>query len=190
MQIGILIEDLFDDREFIYPYYRVQEAGYEPLVIGPEGKSYTSKLGLEVEADAAAAEVKADELSGLIIPGGYAPDRMRRYPAMLSVVRTVDGAKLPLGSICHAGWVLISAKVVKGRRLTGHPSTRDDLENAGALYDEDRIVTDGHLVTAQHYLDLPLFMKTYLGVVEAWQQSPGALAGGAPASRGEGTLEV
>jgi protease I len=165
MHIGIFTEDHFDDREFIYPYYRVQEAGFEPLVIGPEVKAYRSKEGLEVEAEAAAAEVKADELAGLIVPGGYAPDRMRRHPAMLEIVRTVDAAKRPLGSICHAGWVLISARVVKGRRLTGHPSTRDDLENAGAHYHEDRIVTDGNLVTAQHYRDLPGFMAAYLEVL-------------------------
>lgn len=165
MHIGIFTEDHVDDREFIYPYYRVQEAGFEPLVIGPERKLYRSKAGLEIEAEAAAEEVKADELAGLIVPGGYAPDRMRRHPAMLEIVRAVDQAKRPLGSICHAGWVLISARVVAGRRLTGHPSTRDDLTNAGAHYQENRVVTDGHLVTAQHYQDLPGFMAAYLEVL-------------------------
>lgn len=165
MHIGILLEDHVDDREFIYPFYRVQEAGFEPLVIGPEAKSYRSKGGLPFSADVAADTVKADELAGLIVPGGYAPDRMRRFAAMLDVVRAVDAAQQPLGSICHAGWVLISARVVADRRLTGHPSTRDDLENAGARFLEDRVVTDGHLVTAQHYRDLPGFMAAYLEVL-------------------------
>lgn len=166
MHIAILIEDHVDDREFIYPFYRVQEAGYTPLVVGPESKAYRSKGGLEMTAEAAAQDVKPDELYGLIVPGGYAPDRMRRHPPLLEVVRAVDEAGLPLGAICHASWVLISARVVKGRRLTGHPSTRDDLENAGARYEEDRVVTDGHLVTAQHYDDLPGFMAAYLEVLD------------------------
>jgi protease I len=165
MTIGMLIEDHVDDREFIYPYYRLQEAGFSPLVIGPDSKDYRSKAGISFKAEIAAENVKADELAGLIIPGGYAPDRMRRHQAMVEVVQAVDKANLPLGSICHAGWMIISAKVVRGRRLTGHMSTRDDLTNAGAIYLEDRVVVDGNLVTAQHYLDLPGFMKAFLEVL-------------------------
>jgi protease I len=160
--IGIFIEDHFDEQEFIYPYYRVQEAGFTPLVIGPERTSYRGKTGFSWDADAAAGDVDASDLAGLIVPGGYAPDRMRRHEAMLELVRAIDEAGRPLGSICHASWVIISARVVKGRRLTGHPSTRDDLENAGAEYSEDRVVVDRNLVTAQHYRDLPGFTKAFL----------------------------
>lgn len=164
MQLGIFIEDIFDEQEFIYPYYRVQEAGFTPLVIGPEAKPYRSKVGFEVVAEAAASEVSANALAGLIVPGGYAPDRIRRHPAMLALVRDIDEARKPLGAICHASWVIISAKVVKGRRVTGHPSTRDDLENAGAVYLTDRVVVDGNLVTAQHYRDLAGFMAAFLAL--------------------------
>ena len=161
--IGILIEDTFDEQEFIYPYYRVQEAGMEVVVIGPEaGEPYVSKAGFSYEADKGIAEVGEADLAGLIIPGGFAPDRMRRHKAMLELVKAVDDAGKPLGAICHAGWVLISAGVAKGRTLTGFSSTRDDLVNAGADYREDRVVVDKNLVTAQHYKDLPGFMAAYL----------------------------
>lgn len=160
--IALLLEDHFDEQEFIYPYYRVQEAGFKPLVIAPEVKTYAGKTAFTFAADAAAVDVDADQLAGVIVPGGYAPDRVRRYPAMLDIVHSLNEAGKPVGSICHASWVIISAKIVSGRMLTGHPSTRDDLENAGAHYSTERVVVDGNLVTGQHYRDLPMFMKAFL----------------------------
>jgi protease I len=165
--IGLLIEDVFDEQEFIYPYYRLQEAGFQVTVIGPEASApYTSKAGFTFKSDQAADTVKAENLSGLVIPGGFAPDRMRRHAAMLKLVKDIDDTGKPLGAICHAGWVLISAGVVKGRRLTGFMSTKDDLINAGASYLDERVVTDGNLVTAQHYKDLPGFMAAYLELLD------------------------
>lgn len=160
--VGILLEDYFDEREVVYPYYRVQEAGFHPLVIGPKPGPYHGKTPFTFEATVAAGEVKAEDLAGLIVPGGFAPDRIRRSKAMLSLIREIDQAKKPLGAICHAGWALISAGVVRGRRLTGFSSIREDLENAGAIYLEDRVVIEGHLVTAQHADDLPGFMQGFL----------------------------
>ena len=171
MKIAILIEEHFDEQEFIYPYYRVQECGYEAVVVGPETKTYHSKVSFGQQADVRADEVDPDDFAGLIVPGGYAPDRMRRHKTMLELVRAVNSAQKPLGSICHASWVIISAKVVAGRRLTGHPSTRDDLENAGAIYLEDRVVVDENLVTAQHYIDLPAFTKTFVDLVMSPRRS-------------------
>lgn len=162
MRIGIFIEDLFDEQEFIYPLYRVQEAGFEALVIGPEVRKYHAKDGFGRKSDKAAEQVKAKDLAGLIIPGGYAPDKMRRYPSMLQLVQTLNADNKPIGSICHASWVIISANIVRGRKVTGHPSTRDDLVNAGAHYSEERVVVDNNLITAQHYLDLPGFMQAFL----------------------------
>lgn len=162
MKVGILIEDLFDEREFIYPYYRVQESNLEPVVIGPETRSYKSKSGWLARADAAAAEVKAADLAGLVIPGGYAPDRLRRSQAVLELVRAIDAAGRPLAAICHAGWVLISAGVVRGRRLTGYRSIKDDLTNAGALYLDESVVIDGHLITSRGPADLPVWMKAFV----------------------------
>ncbi|AYY15576.1 type 1 glutamine amidotransferase [Actinobacteria bacterium YIM 96077] len=165
-QIGILIADLFDEQEFIYPFYRVQEAGFAVTVIGSHAEhTYRSKAGFPKTSDAAAVGFEAATLDGLIVPGGFAPDYMRRDGAMLSLVAAVDDAAKPLGAICHAGWVLISAGVAKGRQLTGYSSTRDDLVNAGASYSDERVVTDGNLVTAQHYVDLPGFTAAFLGLV-------------------------
>jgi protease I len=160
--IALLLEDHFDEQEFIYPYYRVQEAGFKPLVVALEAKTYAGKTGFTFAADAAAADVDTSQLAAVIVPGGYAPDRVRRYPKMLKIVQDVNEAGRPVGSICHASWVIISAKIVAGRMLTGHPSTRDDLENAGAHYSTERVVVDSNLVTAQHYRDLPMFMKAFL----------------------------
>ncbi|MBI5812778.1 MAG: type 1 glutamine amidotransferase domain-containing protein [Deinococcota bacterium] len=160
--IGILLEDYFDEREVVYPYYRVQEAGFQPLVIGPKPGLYHGKTPFTFEATVAASAVKAGDLAGLIVPGGFAPDRIRRSEAMVQLIREIDRAQKPLGAICHAGWALISAGVVRGRRLTGFSSIRIDLENAGALYQEERVVIEGHLVTAQHADDLPAFMQAFL----------------------------
>ncbi|WP_018111023.1 type 1 glutamine amidotransferase domain-containing protein [Thermus igniterrae] len=162
-RMGILLADLFDEREFIYPYYRVEEAGYAPVVIGPEAREYRGKSGLAWRAEVAARE--APELQGLLIPGGFAPDYLRRSPEVLSLVRRVAEEGRPLGAICHAGWVLVSAGLVRGRRVTGFSSIRDDLLNAGGLYQEEGVVVDGNLVTAQGPKDLPAFMRAFLGLL-------------------------
>ncbi len=167
-KIGILIEDYFDEREVIYPYYRVMEAGFEPVVIGPRVGSYHGKTNFTFEAKVSATEVSAEDFEGLIIPGGFAPDRIRRFKAMTDLVAEINQAKKPLGAICHAGWVLISAGVAKDRTMTGFSSIREDLENAGAIYLEDqRVVVDGNLVTAQHADDSPAFMVEFVKLLGA-----------------------
>ena len=162
-RIGILLADLFDEREFIYPYYRVLEAGHRAVVVGPEAREYRGKSGLAWKAEGSAQE--ALPLDGLLIPGGFAPDYLRRSPEVLALVRNLDAQRRPLGAICHAGWVLISAKVVKGRKVTGFASIREDLENAGGLYQEAGVVVEGHLVTAQGPKDLPQFMGAFLSLL-------------------------
>lgn len=158
-RVGILLADLFDEREFLYPYYRVQEAGYTPVVIGPEAREYRAKSGFSWKAEVDAREAPA--LAGLLIPGGFAPDYLRRSPKVLALVRRVAEEGRPLGAICHAGWVLISAGLVRGRRVTGFSSIRDDLENAGGLYQEAGVVVEGNLVTAQGPKDLPGFVLAF-----------------------------
>ncbi len=165
MKVGILLEELFDEREFIYPYYRVQESGLEPLVIGPESRAYKAKSGWLARASAAAHEIKASELAGLLIPGGYAPDRLRRSEDVLDLVRAVDADKKPLAAICHAGWVLISAGVIRGRRLTGYHSIKDDLINAGADYVDEPLVVSGNLVTSRGPADLPVWVRAFVEAV-------------------------
>lgn len=159
-RIGILLADLFDEREFLYPYYRVQEAGYAPVVIGPEAREYRAKSGFAWRAEVGAKE--APQVVGLLIPGGFAPDYLRRSPEVLALVRRVAEEGKPIGAICHAGWVLVSAGLLRGRRVTGFFSIRDDLVNAGGLYQEAGVVVDGNLVTAQGPKDLPGFVRAFL----------------------------
>ncbi len=166
MKVGILLEELFDEREFIYPFYRVQEDGLEPVVIGPESRAYKAKSGWMARAGVAAHEVDADDLAGLLIPGGYAPDRLRRSEAVLALVRAIDEAEKPLAAICHAGWVLISAGVVRGRRLTGYFSIKDDLTNAGAAYVDEPLVTSENLITSRGPADLPVWARAFVEAVK------------------------
>ena len=162
MKVAILVENLFDEREFVYPYYRLQEEGYDVVVLAPRSGTYKGKSGLEVKADAAIGDVSPDDFMGLVIPGGYAPDRLRRYPEVLDFVRRINEAGKPIAAICHAGWVLISAGILKGRRVTGFFAIKDDLVNAGAIYEDAPVVVDGNLITSRHPGDLKVWMKEYI----------------------------
>lgn len=162
----ILVEDLFNIFEFWYPYYRLKEAGMGVTVVGPEkGKIYTGKPATEIKTDMDAASVKTDNFQGLVIPGGYAPDRMRRYPAMVNIVKQMDVAGKPIAAICHAGWMLVSAGVLKGRNVTSYMAIRDDMVNAGALWEDSAVVTHKNLVTSRTPDDLPVFMKAFLSAM-------------------------
>jgi protease I len=161
-KIGILIADLYNEFEVIYPLYRVKEAGYEAVLIGPEVKEYHSKVGLLLKADRAAKEVQPEELEGIVVPGGFAPDFLRRDQATLDLVKKIYDSGKPVASICHGGWVLISAGIVRGKRLTGFMAIKDDLINAGGQYFDEPVVVDRNLVTSRRPEDLPFFMKAFL----------------------------
>lgn len=165
MTIGILVEDQFDERELLYPLYRVQEAGYVPLLIGPDARTYHGKYGLPASAGSPASRIDAHELAGLVVPGGYAPDRLRRHRDVLELVRAADAAGKPIAAICHAGWVLISAGIVAGRRVTGFVSIHDDLRNAGAEVVDEPVVVDGNLITGRGPDDLAAWMATFVAAV-------------------------
>ncbi len=158
-KVAVLIEDNFNEFELIYPYYRLKEAGYDSVLIGPEKRAYHSKAGLVMESEAAISEISFDEFYGVIIPGGYAPDRLRRNQRILDFVRDMFNKENLVASICHGGWVLISAKVVNGVSLTGFYSIKDDLKNAGAKYEDEEVVIDGNLITSRGPKDLPAFMR-------------------------------
>ena len=113
-------------------------------------------------ADVAAADVKADDLAAVVVPGGFAPDLMRRDPAMVDLVAAVNAAGKPVAAICHAGWVLISAGIVKDRSVTSFHSIRVDMENAGGAWQDAEVVVDGNLITSRHPGDLPAFMVALL----------------------------
>ncbi|MCX5886330.1 MAG: type 1 glutamine amidotransferase [Proteobacteria bacterium] len=161
-KIAILIEDLYEDLEFWYPLLRLREAGAHVVVVGPQTKTYFSKHNYQVKADISVDQVKAVEFDAIIIPGGYAPDRIRRNKAMVALVRNAFQKGKIIAAICHAGWVLISADVVRGRRITGYMSIKDDLINAGGLYEDKEVVCDGNLITSRVPEDLPSFCKTII----------------------------
>ncbi|WP_028583637.1 type 1 glutamine amidotransferase domain-containing protein [Desulfogranum mediterraneum] len=162
-KVAILVEELFNVHEFWYPYYRLQEAGARVVVVGSgSASSYTGKPGTVVRPDTVAGQVHAAEFDGIIIPGGYAPDMMRRYPEMVGLVADGVNQGKVVAAICHAGWMLASAKVVQGRRLTSFFAIKDDLIHAGARWVDQEVVVDGKLITSRTPDDLPVFMPAVL----------------------------
>jgi protease I len=162
-KIALLIENLFDDKELLYPYYRMQEEGYQVDLIGTDKDTiYKSKFGLPMKSDKSSKEVTVDSYDALIIPGGFSPDYMRRSQSTIEFVRTFDQAKKPIVSICHGPWLMISACDLKGKHVTGFHSIRVDLENAGAIYLDQEVVIDGHLITSRTPNDLPALTKALI----------------------------
>ncbi|MBU0515938.1 MAG: type 1 glutamine amidotransferase [Proteobacteria bacterium] len=161
-KVAVLVAEMYNEFELWYPYYRLMEAGYEPVLVGPAAAVYSSKMGLPAKADVAARDASADEFAGLIIPGGYAPDHMRRDPAMVDLVRKISATGKPVAAICHAGWMLASAEVVAGKRVTGFFAIKDDLIHAGAKWEDAEVVVDGNLITSRQPDDLPAFMREFL----------------------------
>ena len=162
-KILIMVETQYNDREFWYPYYRLIEEGAEIVVVSPfAGKLYNGAAGIPAKSDIAAENVNINDFDGLVIPGGYAPDHMRRYPAMVKIVTDmVNGGKM-VAAICHAGWMLVSAGVLDGRTVTGFFAIKDDLVNAGANYVDAEAHVDGKIVTSRTPDDLPAFMKAII----------------------------
>lgn len=159
----VLAENIYENLELHYPRLRLEEAGYEVKVVGPvKGATYGSKEGYPAVADAAFSEIDPAKVKILVVPGGFAPDKLRRYPECLKLVADAWNAGAVVGAICHAGWVPISAKILRGKRLTSVNAIKDDLENAGATWVDEPCVVDGRLVTAQVPKDLPAFMQAIL----------------------------
>lgn len=166
-KIIILTEQQFNDQEFWYPFYRLKEAGATVTVTGSgSADKYTGKAGTETAVDMSADSINPDQYDGIIIPGGFAPDFMRRYPAMVSLVKKIAEAGKVTASICHGGWMLASAGILKGKNVTSFFAIKDDLVNAGANWTDEEVVVDGNLITSRVPDDLPVFMKT---VVKALQ---------------------
>jgi len=161
-RIAILAEDLYEDLELWYPVLRFREAGAEVTLVGSGKDTYTSKHGYPVQADTRAEDVQAADFDAVIIPGGYAPDYMRRHPAMVTLVRAAYQQEKVVAAICHAPWMLVSAGVVRGKRLTCFASIKDDVINAGGRYEDQEVVRDGTLITSRMPEDLPAFCSTIL----------------------------
>jgi protease I len=159
----VLAENIYEDLELQYPRLRLVEAGYDVRVVGPEkGATYTSKYGYPVETDNTFDEITPGDVKVLVVPGGYAPDRLRRHDACNELVKQAADAGAVVGMVCHAGWVPISAGIVNGKRVTSVGAIRDDLVNAGAEWVDEPCVVDGKLVSAQLPKDLPAMMSEIL----------------------------
>ena len=168
-RVAVLVEKFYEDLELWYPVLRLREAGCAVTIVGPKaGESYASKHGYPAKAEASASDVKASDFDAIVIPGGYSPDHMRRHKSMVDLVKEAGKLGKVLASICHGPWMLCSAGgVLKGKKVTGYMSIRDDVENAGGIWQDAACVVDGNLVTSRTPDDLPAFMKGIFQALEA-----------------------
>ena len=162
----ILASDLFEDSELLYPYYRLLEEGVAVTVAGLDDRPVTGKKGHgPFPVDTTVVQVSADAFDVLVIPGGFAPDKLRRVPEVLELVRAFDAAGKPIGFICHAGWVPISAGILRGRRATSVGAIKDDMVNAGVDWVDEAAVVDGNLISARTPADLGPWMKALIAAL-------------------------
>lgn len=158
---AILAEDMYNEFELWIPYYRLKEEGVAVTVVGSGTAAvHHSKFGIPVSVDKTAAEVAADDFDAIIIPGGYAPDKMRIHPKMVGLVRDAFNKGKVVAAICHAGWMLASAGILKGKRATSYIGIKDDMIHAGAQWEDSELVRDGNLITSRKPDDLPAFCRT------------------------------
>jgi protease I len=163
-RIAILAEEDFEDAELMEPLRAMKDAGASVLIVGSGSKrSYKGKRGsAEVTADTTADKVEAGEFDAIIVPGGYAPDKMRLHQPMIDLVRKAHAAGKIIAAVCHGPQLLISAGIVKGRRVTSWPSVAVDLKNAGAVWVDEPMVRDGNIITSRKPADLPQFDKAII----------------------------
>ena len=164
-RVAVLVEQKYEELEVWYPVYRLREAGCEVVLVGPEaGKTYPSKLGYPAVADVSAKDARADQFDAVIIPGGIAPDYIRRSESMLKLVRDLFAKGKPVAAVCHGPWVLCSVRlpqggtVLAGRKVACFHSIKDDVANAGGTYVDQEVVIDGNLITSRKPDDLPAFV--------------------------------
>ncbi|PHS36110.1 MAG: protease [Alkaliphilus sp.] len=166
-KVMALIHDNFEDLELWYPILRLREEGAEVDIVGEEAnKTYKGKYGVPAQAEFAFSEVDPSKYDAVLVPGGWAPDKLRRYEEVISIIKYMDENKKTIGQICHAGWVLISAKILKGKKVTSTPGIKDDMENAGAIWIDTPSIVDGHLVSSRRPADLPMYMIDFINTLE------------------------
>jgi protease I len=160
MKIAVLVEDYYQVLEVWYPYLRLREDGVETVLVGTgRKKEYTTKEGYPASEELSIKQIKADEFDGVVIPGGYAPDILRRYTEINQLVKQMYQRGKLVASICHGGWVLISAGILKGKQATAVSAIQDDMVNAGAKFIDQEVVVDGNLITSRNPYDLPAFCR-------------------------------
>lgn len=159
-KIAVLIEDNYQVLEVWYPYLRLREAGFETVFVGTGKKEeYKSKEGYPATEELSIKEAKVSDFDGVVIPGGYAPDILRRYSEINTFVRKMNEEGKLVAAICHAGWVLVSANILRGKEATCFFAIKDDVVNAGAKFIDKEVVVDGNLITSRNPYDLPAFCR-------------------------------
>src|SRR5246500_3129971 len=172
---AILVEQQYQELEVWYPLSRLREAGCKVTLVGPEaGQTYPSKLGYPAKSDKAAKDVSADDFDILVIPGGVAPDFIRRSEAMIRFANGMAEQGKIIAAICHGPWVLCSTQALKGKKATCFFAIKDDVSNAGANYVDAEVVRDGNIITSRKPDDLPAFLQT---IIQAVRESKPAMAG-------------
>lgn len=167
-RILVFVGDIYEDLELWYPKLRLEEAGIEVVLAGPEANVvYQGKNGYPCRSDAAIAQMNAADFDGVICPGGFMPDKLRRDPKVLELVREFAASGKLVAAICHGGWIPISAGVYRDVRVTGSPGIKDDLVNAGALWEDAAVVVDRNFVSSRKPDDLPDFCIGILEVLNA-----------------------
>ena len=165
-RILMFVDDIYEDLELWYPKLRLLEAGAIVTVAGPKaGAKYAGKHGYPCVADAAIADMQSTDFQGVVIPGGFMPDKLRRDPKVLSLVREIAAAGRLTAAICHGGWIAISAGVYRGIKVTGSPGIKDDLVNAGAIWHDEPVIVDRQFVSSRKPDDLPDFCRAILEVL-------------------------
>jgi protease I len=167
LKIVNLVHKDFEDLELWYPVLRLREEGITVHLAGEEpGKVYKGKNGLTAEADMSFSELDPESYHGLLVPGGWAPDKLRRYREVIDFVKAMNKQNKPIGEICHAGWVLISADILQGRMVTSTPGIMDDMKNAGAQWSDEPVIIDKNLVSSRKPVDLPIYMIKYIDLLK------------------------
>jgi protease I len=161
------VDDIYEDLELWYPKLRVEESGYAMRVAGPEVKIYAGKHGYPAASDLLLKDARSEDFCGLLVPGGFMPDKLRRDPKVLSLTREFFEQGKLVAFICHGGWIPISAKILKGKRVTGSLGIKDDLENAGGIWVNEPVVVDGNLISSRTPKDLAPFGKAMVDFLNA-----------------------
>jgi protease I len=163
----IFVDEMYEDLELWYPKIRLEEEGCKVVVAGKvEGQTYKGKHGYPCKADRSIEAIDAKQFDVLVIPGGFAPDKLRRVPKVLQIVREFNEQKKVIAFICHAGWVVISAKILKDRKVTSVSAIKDDMENAGAIWSDQSVVVDKNLISSRTPADLPDFLKAIIKALQ------------------------
>lgn len=172
LRILLFVGDIYEDLELWYPKLRLEEAGAKCVVAGEkEGSVYSGKNGYPCRSDAALKEIQSEQFDGLIVPGGFMPDKLRRDDLVLRLTREFfDSGKL-VAAICHGGWIPISARIYRGVRVTGSRGIKDDLVNAGAIWEDAAVVVDRNSISSRKPDDLPDFCREIVRFLAAWKQS-------------------